>query len=105
MCPPMKPTAVVLAPVLMLGIGLAACSTPESKVRSRLIEVGVSPPTAGCMAERVVDRPSYEPLRRLGELGLIAGDEVRYRRVGELTERTRGMTDPERRGATGRAGS
>src|SRR3546814_12115865 len=55
-CPPMKPTAVALAPVLMLGIGLAACSTPESKVRSRLIEVGVSPPMAGCLAERVVDQ-------------------------------------------------
>src|SRR3546814_15027727 len=70
-CPPMKPTAVALAPVLMLGIGLAACSTPESKVRSRLIEVGVSPPMAGCMAERVVDRLSYAQLRRLGELGRI----------------------------------
>src|SRR3546814_12740335 len=83
----MKPTAVALAPVLMLGIGLAACSTPESKVRSRLIEVGVSPPMAGCMAERVVDRLSYAQLRRLGELGRIAGDDVRDMRVGELLAR------------------
>src|SRR3546814_8933179 len=86
-CPPMKPTAVALAPVLMLGIGLAACSTPESKVRSRLIEVGVSPPMAGCMAERVVDRLSYAQLRRLGELGRIAGDDVRDMRVGERLDR------------------
>src|SRR3546814_17360552 len=79
----------------MLGIGLAACSTPESKVRSRLIEVGVSPPMAGCMAERVVDRLSYAQLRRLGELGRIAGDDVRDMRVGELLERTRALQDPE----------
>src|SRR3546814_14879549 len=82
----MKPTAVALAPVLMLGIGLAACSTPESKVRSRLIEVGVSPPMAGCMAERVVDRLSYAQLRRLGERGRIAGDAVRDMRVGGSDE-------------------
>src|SRR3546814_8555639 len=79
----------------MLGIGLAACSTPESKVRSRLIEVGVSPPMAGCLAERVVDRLSYAQLRLLGELGRIAGDDVRDMRVGELLERTRALQDPE----------
>src|SRR3546814_13444823 len=72
-----------------------SCSTPESKVRSRLIEVGVSPPMAGCMAERVVDRLSYAQLRRLGELGRIAGDDVRDMRVGELLERTRALQDPE----------
>lgn len=91
----MKRIAVALAPVLMLGIGLSACSTPESKVRTRLIDIGVSPPMAGCMAERVVDRLSYAQLRRLGELGRIAGDDVRDMRVGELLERTRALQDPE----------
>src|SRR3546814_13616678 len=95
MCPPMKPTAVVLAPVLMLGIGLAACSTPESKVRSRLIVVGVSPPMAGCMAERVVDRLSFAQLRRLGELGRIVGDAVCNMPMGELLARTRAVQAPE----------
>src|SRR3546814_12001323 len=85
----------ILAPALMLGLALAACSTPESKVRSRLIGLGVSPPMAGCMADRMVDRLSYAQLRRLGELGGLAKHDVRDMRVGELLERTRAFQDPE----------
>lgn len=84
-----------LLPVMAVGLALAGCTTPESKVRSRLIGLGVSPPIAGCMAERMVDRLSYAQLRRLGELGGISKQDMRDMRVGELIERTRALQDPE----------
>src|SRR3546814_4561603 len=80
----MTRTVKCLVPALLLGLALAGCATPESKVRSRLIGLGVSPPMAGCMADRMVDRLSYAQLRRLGELGGLAKHDVRDMRVGEL---------------------
>lgn len=84
----------VLASAILLAM-LAGCQTPQSKVRSRLVGLGVSPPMAGCMADRMVDRLSYRQLQRLGELGGISRHDVRDMRVGELIERTRALQDPE----------
>src|SRR3546814_15460068 len=81
---PMNRTVKCLVPALLLGLALAGCATPESKVRSRLIGLGVSPPMAGCMADRMVDRRSSAPLRRLGELGGLAKHDVPATRVGEI---------------------
>ncbi len=92
-----------LAPAMLLGLALAGCSTPEAKVRSRLVGLGLSPPMAGCMADRMVDRLSYAQLRRLGELGGLARHDVREMRVGQLLERTKALHDPEILGVVSRA--
>ena len=49
-------------------LALAACSTPEARVRSGLINAGLSEPMAACMAERMVDRLSLAQLSRIGDL-------------------------------------
>lgn len=84
-----------LAPALLLALAVAGCASPETRVRTKLIGLGVSPPMAGCMADRMVDRLSYAQLRRLGELGGISKGDVRDMRIGELLSRTRALQDPE----------
>ena len=81
--------------VLLLSLAVAGCATPESRVRSRLVGLGISPPMAGCMADRMVDRLSYNQLLRLGELGGLAKKDIRHMSVGELADRTRALGDPE----------
>ena len=89
-------SSVLITSAALIGaLALGGCQTPETRVRSRLVGLGISPPMAHCMAERMVDRLSYAQLRRLGELGGIARHDVRDMRVGELIERTRALQDPE----------
>ncbi len=85
--------AVLIASTLALG--LTACATPEARVRTGLVNAGLSRPVSACMAERMVDRLSLLQLRRLGRLG-----DLREGGVGELTmeqflRRTRALGDPE----------
>ena len=72
-------------------LALAACSTPEARVRSGLINAGLSEPMAACMAERMVDRLSLIQLRRLGDLP-NARDE---RGMAGFLHRVRALRDPE----------
>lgn len=76
---------------------LSACATvsPEARVRTKLIDAGIRPPVAACMAERMVDRLSIAQLRRLGSLGGLAGRDARSISVDELVHRLRALRDPE----------
>ena len=47
---------------------LASCATPEARLRAGLVNAGVSPALAGCMAGRMVDRLSLMQLRRMSDL-------------------------------------
>ena len=47
---------------------LASCAVPEARLRAGLINAGLSPSLAACMAERMVDRLSLTQLRRIGDL-------------------------------------
>ncbi len=89
------PRLLRLAPLAALA--LAACSTvsPEARVRSKLIEAGIRPPVAGCMAERMVDRLSLVQLKRLQSLGGLGTKNVREMSVDELVRRLRALDDPE----------
>ena len=49
-------------------LSLAACATPETRLRNGLIEAGLPAPLSGCMADRMVDRLSLGQLYRLGDL-------------------------------------
>ena len=55
-----------LALISVMGaLMLAGCATPETRLRTGLIDAGLSQRVAGCMAERMVDRLSLLQLRRI----------------------------------------
>jgi len=47
---------------------LAACAVPEARLRAGLVNAGLTPSLAACMAERMADRLSLMQLRRIGDL-------------------------------------
>lgn len=85
--------------------GLAGCSLyAESRVRSALVEAGLSPPMAECIAERMVDRLSNDQLRSLGRLGELRKDGPGGMSSREFLSRYRGALDPEVYAVLARAG-
>jgi hypothetical protein len=74
---------------------LAGCSLPEQRVRNGLINAGLRPPVAGCMAERMVDRLSLLQLKRLGSLSNFKGKDWREIPMDEFLHNVRSLKDPE----------
>lgn len=92
--------------VLAAILPLAACATtsPEAKVRSALVDAGLSRPIATCMAERMVDRLSLTQLRRLNALAKLPGRDVGRMTVDQLLYQLRALEDPEILTVVSRAG-
>lgn len=80
---------------LMMALLVAGCATPEARVRSGLVDAGLSRPIAACMAERMVDRLSLLQLRRIGRLGDLRDANVRELSVEQFLHRARAIGDPE----------
>jgi hypothetical protein len=76
-------------------LALSACATPETRVRTALIDAGLSKPIATCMADRMVDRLSLIQLNKLSGLKKLRGQNMRKITVDELLKRTRSLQDPE----------
>jgi type IV pilus biogenesis protein CpaD/CtpE len=76
-------------------LALAACATPETRVRTALMDAGLSQPIASCMADRMVDRLSLIQLNRLSGLKKLRGTDMRKVTVDEFLKRTRSLQDPE----------
>ena len=76
---------------------LPSCATvsPESKVRAGLIEAGLSPRMAECMAERMVDRLSLVQLRRLQSLASLRKSHMGEMTVDRFLYKVRALEDPE----------
>jgi hypothetical protein len=87
-------------------IALAACTTvsPEARVRTKLIEAGVKPRVATCMAERMVDRLSLVQLKRLQSLGSLPKQDAKSLSIDEIVYRLRALKDPEITSVVLRAG-
>lgn len=77
------------------ALSLAACATPETRVRTALTDAGLSKPIAACMADRMVDRLSLLQLNRLSGLKKLRGQNMRKITVDEFLKRTRSLQDPE----------
>jgi len=79
------------------AMALSSCTTvsPEARVRTRLIEAGLKPRIAGCMAERMVDRLSLAQLKRLQSLAGLQSHPIENMSVDELVHRLRALNDPE----------
>lgn len=91
-------TARLLLPIVATA-ALAACATPEARLRTGLVNAGVPPYMAGCMAERMTDRLSLMQLRRMSDLPRAreAGD------VDTFLHNVRALRDPEIIGVTAAA--
>jgi len=72
-----------------VGLLLSGCveRIAESRVRSALIEAGLSEDTSACMAQRMVDRLSIAQLRKLqalrGPKRSLADYVIAVRKVGD----------------------
>lgn len=99
----------MIKPLTVLAVSLlalSACTTasPEARLRAGLIDAGLPPPVAGCMAERLVDRLSTGQLRRLQSLASFRDSRVEQMTIEEFLYKVRGLQDPELIAVTGRAG-
>jgi len=84
--------------IALVGIALlalSACATPETRVRTALMDAGLSQPMAACMADRMVDRLSLIQLNKLSGLKKLRGQDMRKVTVEEFLRRTRALQDPE----------
>jgi type IV pilus biogenesis protein CpaD/CtpE len=84
-----------IALVAVTALALSACATPETRVRTALIDAGLSKPIATCMADRMVDRLSLIQLNKLSGLKKLRGQNMRKVTVDEFLKRTRSLQDPE----------
>jgi type IV pilus biogenesis protein CpaD/CtpE len=84
----------VAGPVLAIAL-LSACATPETRVRTALMDAGLSQPISACMADRMVDRLSLIQLNKLSGLKKLRKTEMDKLTVDEFLRRTRSLQDPE----------
>jgi len=79
--------------VLILGglVLLAACATPSQRIATKLSEVGVPPPQARCMGDRLGSRLSLAQLKRLDEISRINGGRMDRMSIPEIA---RALSDP-----------
>jgi len=80
---------------LVAVLTLSACATPETRVRTALIDAGLSKPIATCMADRMVDRLSLIQLNKLNGLKKLRDKDIRKLNIDEFLKRTRSLQDPE----------
>jgi hypothetical protein len=89
----MSPTHLVAG--LALIASLAACATPETRVRNGLMSAGLSKPIASCMADRMVDRLSYAQIDKLSHLDKLRKRDPGDISINEFVKRTKALQDPE----------
>ena len=89
---------------VLAAMTLAACATPETRVRTALMDAGLSKPIASCMADRMVDRLSLIQLNKLSGLKKLRDKDVRKLSVDEFLKRTRSLQDPEILGVVSSSG-
>lgn len=79
------------------ALALAGCvqTIAESRVRSALVEAGVSQSDSACMAGRMVDRLTIDQLRKLEALKARPGEAARPATIGEYVDRVRRVGDAE----------
>ena len=90
--------------VTFVALALSACATPETRVRTALMDAGLSQPIAACMADRTVDRLSLVQLNKLSGLKKLRGQDMRKITVEDFLKHTRSLQDPEILGVVSSSG-
>lgn len=81
--------------ILSFSLPLAACATPETRIRTALVNAGLPKPMSGCMADRMVDRLSLLQLNKLRGLQKLKDNELRKTTFEQFVKRTKSLQDPE----------
>jgi hypothetical protein len=76
-------------------LSLASCATPETRIKTALINAGLPKPMSACMAERMTDRLSLLKLNKLRGLQKLKDSELRKTTFEQFVKRTRSLQDPE----------
>lgn len=76
---------------------LSGCTSlsPESRLRAKLTEAGLSPRMAGCMARRMVDHLSLAQLRKLQSLASLRKSHSEEMTIDRFLHKLRALEDPE----------
>lgn len=90
--------------VTFVALALSACATPETRVRTALMNAGLPQPIAACMADRMVDRLSLVQLNKLSGLKKLRGQDMRKITVEDFLKRARSLQDPEILGVVSSSG-
>lgn len=77
------------------ALALSGCATPETRVRTALMDAGLSKPMASCMADRMVDRLSLVQLNKLNGLKKLRKKNASEISFEEFAKRTKALQDPE----------
>ncbi len=88
-----SPRLFLSAALLALLAGCAIVS-PEATVRGKLIEAGVKPHMAACLAPRLVRKLSTDQLRALGKLARAPRAGEHPLSLGALQDRLLAIDDP-----------
>jgi len=82
--------------VLAVALLATACSTfsPEAKVREKLVDAGVRPEMADCMAGKLVRKLNDDELRQLAQVARLPRQHPGHMSFDELNERLRALDDP-----------
>lgn len=87
----MKQLALAILPIF----ALSACATPETRVRTALIDAGLPRSIASCMAQRMVDRLSLGQLQRLSHLSGLNERTVGQMTLREFIRKVDALGDPK----------
>ena len=94
----------VLLGLAALSLSACASTNSESQIRRGLVDAGVSPPVATCMADRLSAQLSPGQLRRLAEVAQAHREELGRMSVDQLLRRSTTLLDPQVSSVVTRAG-
>jgi hypothetical protein len=82
-------------PLLLLLFAIAGCASPESRLRSGLIEAGLSSKQSTCMARDMEGKLSLGQLVRISSLGKLKENQVKDMSFKQFLHNVRALQDPE----------
>jgi hypothetical protein len=74
---------------------LSACATPETQLRTGLVNAGLSKPMATCMARPMSQELSLNQLLKLRSLSKLPETDLRKTSYDQFLRRIRALQDPE----------
>ncbi|MDG6078736.1 hypothetical protein E3U23_05960 [Erythrobacter litoralis] len=91
---------VIILPLIVLLASGCAQQIAEGRVRTALVDAGLSQRHAGCMAERMVDRLTIDQLKKLERVKARPGEAEDPVSLSDYVARVRRVGDTEVIGVT-----